>query len=71
MVAMTLREVRRRCRLMFLFVLRGTFFKGDAAAVIQAYALRITAVPVMHRGVTETGLTIHPVQFWSMGIKIC
>ena len=69
MVAMTLREVRRRCRLMFLFVLRGTFFKGDAA-VIQAYALRTTAVPVMHQDVIETGLTIHPVQFWSMGIKI-
>ena len=37
----------------------------------QAYALRTTIVPVMRRGVTETGLDFHPVQFWSAGIELC
>ena len=37
----------------------------------QAYALRSTVVPVMGRGVTETGLTCHPVQFWIVGIELC
>ena len=50
---------------------RNTERGGDTAIREQAYALRTTAVPVVRRGVTETGLTIHPVQFCSMGIELC
>ena len=40
-------------------------------SVWQAYALRTTVVPEMRRGVTETGLAFHPVQFWSVGNELC